>query len=685
MQEFKKYIKKDSGFSLVEIVLAVGMMGAVSLGVMKLTNMQMDAAKSTKQNFERNLLMNDIRSLLGDAEVCAKNFGPTSGTALNPKVANSVTNLVDQDGNSVFELETSGEIYGDGTLSIVEMTFGAAPGAEANNTLLHFQDYGSTAKFGRATLLLKVKREKSKTKALKNFVVNITARLDASDKVTVCTASSIAGDGLWSQNAQGIHYADGNVGIGISDPDVELEINFGKNSATELKIINTDGGSDAKARLRLKNGNPAGSGGEAGGGLDLHGHNYSTYPYLQNKLQLWSADALDGVVISSTKLIQFTHGHDGKSKVHFDMVNGRVGIGEEFPLDLLHLNSTGSTIQRIDSTNNSAKTEVALYSGGSRKWELAQNPEWAAGSNNFTVYGDSSCSPSSAGCKQMNGFEINKSNGSMTVGFTSNSTEMNNPSPMDRISAAGNISARLLSGGNRTSSSRLMGKGTVELTGLNPHIDMERGYGTDYEVRLGQLPGTKGYGVWVNANAAPSFRVEEDGNAKFINDLEVEKNLKIKLDTVLEGKANILGDTTLAANLTVASNTVLAGTLAISGATTGPSFSTPSDIRLKQNIKPLENVLEKISKLRGIQYKLKKDTSEKRIGVIAQELQVDFPELVQVSADGMLSVRYGEISAVLIEAIKELKKENESKDEQIKIMKIALCEKDKSLSFCNVK
>ena len=81
-----------------------------------------------------------------------------------------------------------------------------------------------------------------------------------------------------------------------------------------------------------------------------------------------------------------------------------------------------------------------------------------------------------------------------------------------------------------------------------------------------------------------------------------------------------------------------------------------SDVRVKENIKTIDNSLEKVSKLRGVEFnKIGKD--EKSIGVIAQEIEKVIPEVVREDEKGMKSVAYGNISGLLIEAIKELKAE----------------------------
>jgi hypothetical protein len=77
-----------------------------------------------------------------------------------------------------------------------------------------------------------------------------------------------------------------------------------------------------------------------------------------------------------------------------------------------------------------------------------------------------------------------------------------------------------------------------------------------------------------------------------------------------------------------------------------------SDARLKTNVRTIENALELTKALRGVFYD-NINTGEAGVGVIAQELQKILPQLV-TDNDGTLSVAYGNIVAVLIEAIKTL-------------------------------
>lgn len=99
-----------------------------------------------------------------------------------------------------------------------------------------------------------------------------------------------------------------------------------------------------------------------------------------------------------------------------------------------------------------------------------------------------------------------------------------------------------------------------------------------------------------------------------------------------------------------------------------------SDIRLKENISPIKNALEKVSKLNGVEYDFKdsKDygyLKKHQIGLIAQEVEKVIPEVVSEQENGNLGVSYQHLTAVLIEAIKEQQSQINSLRKEIEELK----------------
>ena len=108
---------------------------------------------------------------------------------------------------------------------------------------------------------------------------------------------------------------------------------------------------------------------------------------------------------------------------------------------------------------------------------------------------------------------------------------------------------------------------------------------------------------------------------------------------------------------------ITALTLDMSGAgaaTFNNDVTAFSDKRLKTDIKPITNSLDKVMKMQGVYYK-RNDVEDAReqVGVLAQDMEAILPEVVLTADDEIQtkSVDYGKITSVLIEAIKELKAE----------------------------
>lgn len=99
----------------------------------------------------------------------------------------------------------------------------------------------------------------------------------------------------------------------------------------------------------------------------------------------------------------------------------------------------------------------------------------------------------------------------------------------------------------------------------------------------------------------------------------------------------------------------------------GVLSTNASDKRLKTNIEPITNGLSYVSKLQGVKFDWVNESSGKKsIGFIAQDVEKVLPELVFTNPnDGLMGVNYAELTSVLVEAVKELKKENDDLRERL--------------------
>ena len=92
------------------------------------------------------------------------------------------------------------------------------------------------------------------------------------------------------------------------------------------------------------------------------------------------------------------------------------------------------------------------------------------------------------------------------------------------------------------------------------------------------------------------------------------------------------------------------------------SWDVVSDARLKTEIGPLENALDRLLRLRGVRFEYRTDARPygmelprgEQIGFIAQEVQQVFPEWVNTGDDGILTIGERGTTALLVEALREL-------------------------------
>ena len=91
---------------------------------------------------------------------------------------------------------------------------------------------------------------------------------------------------------------------------------------------------------------------------------------------------------------------------------------------------------------------------------------------------------------------------------------------------------------------------------------------------------------------------------------------------------------------------------AATGTLSSTILTASSDARLKENVQPILNALDKVLALEGVLFN-RIGSTVVEIGVIAQQVETVVPELVFTDDNGFKSVAYGNTVALLIEAIKE--------------------------------
>ncbi len=137
----------------------------------------------------------------------------------------------------------------------------------------------------------------------------------------------------------------------------------------------------------------------------------------------------------------------------------------------------------------------------------------------------------------------------------------------------------------------------------------------------------------VNEHSSPIFMVNTQGNTNILGNLGIGYTNVSSLYAL-----DVLGTTRLQQNILV-----------------GGNITSYSDKKLKDNIIPLNDCLDKIQSITGYYYTRNdlSDTTKKYVGLIAQEVEELFPELVSETND-IKSINYQSFAAILIECVKEL-------------------------------
>nr|BFD63555.1 hypothetical protein BdHM001_22360 [Bdellovibrio sp. HM001] len=124
------------------------------------------------------------------------------------------------------------------------------------------------------------------------------------------------------------------------------------------------------------------------------------------------------------------------------------------------------------------------------------------------------------------------------------------------------------------------------------------------------------------------------------NLMEIKHNSVDRMIVTYDGKVGI-------------GNSAPSEALEVTGNVKAASYLYTSDARLKKDVVTLPQALEKLLKLRGVNF-VWKNNQEKTVGFIAQEVEAVYPELVKTDkVSGYKSVQYGNITAILVEALKQ--------------------------------
>ena len=159
-----------------------------------------------------------------------------------------------------------------------------------------------------------------------------------------------------------------------------------------------------------------------------------------------------------------------------------------------------------------------------------------------------------------------------------------------------------------------------------PSIDVD----ADGTIQLAPFGATEFVGV---GTTNPTAKLEVNGTLKTVN-------------------LNVTGISTLQSFQTTDSGVTVTGDINVTGVVTATDFDSASDIRLKTNVRVIDDPLDKVLQINGVSFNWI-ENNKPSMGVIAQELEVVIPELVKGNDTTTRSVNYNGLIGLLIEVVKD--------------------------------
>ncbi len=340
--------------------------------------------------------------------------------------------------------------------------------------------------------------------------------------------------------------------------------------------------------------------------------------------------------------------------------SGNVGIGTTTPSYNLDINASDNTDIRIKSNSSNAHLKLDKATSSNNATIVYASD----GSNLFFtgLSGDNNYSIKSSSAAQ-NGIQVANSgnvtmynnlsvNGNVGIGTSSPTAPLeiksNEVNALIIGSATANYNQRPgIQFKNNTSQFIAGDDGSNEVFGFYSKWASTRAH--DARLRVyGAASGSWGKYIQLTHDGTNGFITTDAGNIAIIPD---NGNVGIKTHSPTEA-LDVNG------NARVRNIPSGSGTYAIVVDSNGKFYKTSSDRRLKENIKPLDNSLDKILNLRGVSFTWKANPEYgTRIGFIAQEFEKVIPELAFTNpVDGYKGINYAEVTAVLVEAVKEQQK-----------------------------
>lgn len=356
--------------------------------------------------------------------------------------------------------------------------------------------------------------------------------------------------------------------------------------------------------------------------------------YMINNVCVLSGTAVAGSGVA-TRVAFWSGANTLSSNANFywDDVNGRLGVGAGTPIYKLDVENSGGWKARFGGPDGYIDMGPA-------------NAGWAH------IYTDRP------------NFIFNQNVWSIPGGFSSYNTadlslQTNGTTRLTILNANGNVGIGTAGPSGKFEVNDIGGMSTPSvkfgLSGTGGKNFVLKAQGTA-DLNFGTYPG-----AWT-----PALQIQNNDNSRYVWISPLDNALGSGNARLVTSGSDfdIRAGNTLSATFSTAGNVGIGMTpttykLEVNGTIwAGAYIYSSSDIRLKENIHTLPNALDNVLKLHGVSFDWKKDGTS-GVGLIAQEVERVYPELVSTGADGVKSVAYGNLVGPLVEAVRDLKAEND--------------------------
>ncbi len=490
---------------------------------------------------------------------------------------------------------------------------------------------------------------------------------------TWAPGTDLTGVSLWNQNGANIYYNAGAVGIGTITPNGYLDI-YGNTNSGFAHLLLTENEADF-ARLMFKNAVTSSKNWTIAGGIDATDANSFLNFYY------WNGSTGKNFISIA-----------GNGNIN---LSGNVGIGISSPAAQLHTLGTGTgqgNVVFVGQWKNADPGDPPVSGAGTR---MMWYPDKAAFRAGYVL--DSEWDADNIG-------SFSTAMGSATVASGSYSTAMGHAA-----TASGSYSTSMGYGTSASSFSSIalgsfnvgggnalswvstdplfeIGNGTSVFSTSNIMTILKNGY-------VGFGTASPAAGLHIKANTWPGSFIYLEANTAQDAGIRLYEGSIPKwhiFNNTVAGGLHIYNNAMNTAIFCQQSNSYVGigtttpfyilqvGNYGDGTQARANAWNILSDARLKKDLTGLTNPLEMVRKINGYYFFWNTGTDKTRqVGFSAQEVLEVIPEAVSKGEDGYLSIEYGKMTPLLLEAIKELKAENDKLKVRLKKIESLLYAEEK--------